>query len=517
MSCDYADGNRWRVALLVALGLFLLSRFVTLTAFPIFNDETIYLQYSQRIHEDWQKNKFISMNGEFTDWKPPLQYWLAAPFIEYGDDPLIVGRVIAVLASIAGFFGTYLFAKELFSQREGVIAAFLYVLCPPVLLHNDQFTAETFLFSTAPFFYWALLKAMRRKKGDWIWAVVAVPFATSLLLFKQSGLSLLAVSIFLPLARQPRNIGSNLLLAAAIIIGSVLAANAILPSEFKATREHFDRRWVMSISELAALPIATWRANLTIAADYIGATYSWIALLLFCVVTWSAVQRKNLAALAVALMCLAGGGGIILFLRGFNEYILNTAVVATLLPLLARLGIVLNDSMRRRETAWFRAAIGFSALLMLAHWTYQDILMNASAGKYIERSSRWARENYLETWSTGFGVKEILALLEKETRPGIVFADTQWGNPRTALEVYRLTRFPQLRIIPISREFLDPAAARKLADDARKLTPVRFAIFSADKSAGREQWIVNLEREICQGRSEIITYPGQMPIVVCPF
>src|SRR6476646_4766272 len=160
MSCDCADGKRWRVALLVAFGLFLLTRLLMLNAFPIFNDETIYLQYSQRIHEDWQKNKFISMNGEFTDWKPPLQYWLAAPFIEYGDDPLVVGRVIAAIVSIAGFFGTYLFAKELFSLREGVIAAFLYVLCPPVLLHNVQFTAETFLFSAASLFYWALLKAM---------------------------------------------------------------------------------------------------------------------------------------------------------------------------------------------------------------------------------------------------------------------------------------------------------------------------------------------------------------------
>jgi 4-amino-4-deoxy-L-arabinose transferase-like glycosyltransferase len=128
----------WRHALLIGFGIFLLSRVLTLKAFPIFNDETIYLQYCQRIHDDWQQNKFISMNGEFTDWKPPLMYWMAAPFIEWGNDPLVAGRAVAFLVSVAGFIGFYLFAKQLFGEREGVAAALLYVLCPPIFLHNDH-------------------------------------------------------------------------------------------------------------------------------------------------------------------------------------------------------------------------------------------------------------------------------------------------------------------------------------------------------------------------------------------
>src|ERR1044071_6971606 len=166
---SFSYDNRWRIGLFVALGLFLLSRILSLTAFPIFNDETIYLQYSQLIHDNWDKNKFISMNGEFVDWKPPLQYWMAAPFIEWGNDPLIVGRALACLVSLAGFFGAYLFAKELFAEREGVLAALLYVICPPVLLHNNQFTAETFLTSTALLLYWALLRAMGAGKLHWLW------------------------------------------------------------------------------------------------------------------------------------------------------------------------------------------------------------------------------------------------------------------------------------------------------------------------------------------------------------
>ncbi|HEX8491151.1 MAG TPA: hypothetical protein VF626_09040, partial [Chthoniobacterales bacterium] len=84
----------WSNALFILFALFLLSRILTLASFPIFNDEAIYLQYAQRIHDDW-RNRFISMHGEFTDWKPPLMYWMAAPVIQWGDDPLLAGRAVA--------------------------------------------------------------------------------------------------------------------------------------------------------------------------------------------------------------------------------------------------------------------------------------------------------------------------------------------------------------------------------------------------------------------------------------
>ena len=109
----------WRRMLFCALAFFLLSRLVTRTAFPIFNDEAIYLQYAERIHADWAKNKFISMDNAYGDWKPPLHYWLAAPVIRWRKDSLVAGRAVAMLVSLAGFFSFYLFAKELFGERIG--------------------------------------------------------------------------------------------------------------------------------------------------------------------------------------------------------------------------------------------------------------------------------------------------------------------------------------------------------------------------------------------------------------
>ncbi len=169
----------WCRALLVAFFLFLGTRLLTLTAFPIFNDEANSVQYAQAIHDDWAHQKFISMNGTFHDWKPPLQYWIAAPFISLGNDPLVAGRMVSLLVSICGLFGFYAFTNELFGEREGVLAAFLYLLCPSVLFYNNQFIAETFLFSTAPLFYWTVLRALRPTAWRWGWSFLAIVLGTA--------------------------------------------------------------------------------------------------------------------------------------------------------------------------------------------------------------------------------------------------------------------------------------------------------------------------------------------------
>ena len=526
----------------LAVVLFLLTRGLTLTSFPIFNDEAIYLQYSQLIHDDWQKNQFISMNGQFQDWKPPLQYWITAPVIRWGTDPLVTGRIVASLVSLLGLFGFYLFARELFSQKEAVLAALLYVFCPPVLLHNNQFTAETFLFSTAPFCYWALLQSMRRPpRWNLGWIVLAVVLGTALLLFKQSGTLLLIMAMALPFAKIRRKdsesdmspdtdqksgpgahwdwkgFGVNLSIAAAVILCAYLVARLIIPSEFNAAKDRFNSHWVMSLSEIIQFPIATWRGNVHVATEYIDSYYSWGIGIFFLGFLWLAIRQRNPTELVLAAMCLGSAAVIVFGLRGFNEYLLNTAVIVVLLPMLARTGVRIWHLKRDGKEGLVRRGTLALAGVVLIFWVYQLILIGVSPGKYIERSTDWAVANYLKGWPTGFGIKEVVAILGEEKKPGVVFTDTQWGNPTTALEVYAKDRFPNLRLVPISREFLDPAETRTLKEAARKLGQVRYVICSADTSDGRGEWLVNVEREMCETRTLVEAYPGQMPIIICRF
>lgn len=510
----------WRWLLGAALAVFLLTRVLALQAFPIFNDEALYLQYAQSIHADWAQHKFVSMDNRYGDWKPPLQYWLAAPVIGFGHDPLVAGRAIAVLYSFIGFIGFFLFTRELFGEREGVLAAWLYVLCPTVLFHNDEFIAETFLFSTAPFVYWTLLKAMRARRGAIPWLAAAALFSTALLLFKQSGFLLLVVALFLPCARWRSRKGLTLDLAMVVIV--ILCAQGaaawILPAQLGATKAHFNSRWVMAPREILRFPLSIWAANLRLVSAYIGAYFSWLVPLLVGAFLALAIRRRSLPELTLAAMCLAGAATIILFLRGFNEYLFNTAIIAALLPLLARSGILLwNFTSIRRSLFRARSVLVAVAGILCAFWIYQIVFMISRPAKYIERSTPWAAANYLHSWSTGFGIKAVVELLAREQRPGIVIVDPQWGNPRTALEVYRRARFPNLQLRPITGEFFEPAVTRAIGAKVRALVPVRFVIYSADGSGERRRWQQNVEREICVERSEVRACPEQMPLVVCRF
>ncbi|MDQ2659084.1 MAG: hypothetical protein M3Y03_01555, partial [Verrucomicrobiota bacterium] len=354
------------------------------------------------------------------------------------------------------------------------------------------------------------------------WMIGALFCATALLLFKQSGFLLLGVAFLLPLASWRPNetkwkqLALSLVLVAIVIVGAQSLANAILPHEFEATKQRFNSNWVMSPHELMALPKAVWGANLQLVSAYIGADYSWFVALFFVAGIWFAVRRRHLAELTLILMCLAGAIGVIFLLRGFNEYLFNTAIIVVLLPLIARVGLVIWELPRVGRVRIVRGGLLAGAAIMLALWSYQIVLIGVSPGRFIELSTPWAASNYLTGWPTGFGVKEVMTLLEKEKQPGIIFADAQWGNPRSALEVYQ-ARFPNLRIIPISREFSEPATVRKFAELAKKNRPVHFAIFSADPSGGRRDRQANVEREMCAERTEVKAYPGQMPIIVCRF
>jgi 4-amino-4-deoxy-L-arabinose transferase-like glycosyltransferase len=143
MHCRWVSSGSIRVGTSLIFGMFVLSRLLSLSSFPIFNDEALYVQYSQLIRQNWAQYKFISVANAFGDWKPPLQYWIGALFVDRSSDPLLSARVASFVVSVGGFWGLYLLVRRLFDGPTALIVAVLFTLCPPVLMYNNQFIAET--------------------------------------------------------------------------------------------------------------------------------------------------------------------------------------------------------------------------------------------------------------------------------------------------------------------------------------------------------------------------------------
>lgn len=111
---------------------YLISRLTTLSQFPIFTDEAIYVRWAQIANNDanW---RFISL----TDGKQPLFIWFMMIMMRFISDPLIAGRLVSVVAGIFTMIGLYFLSYEIFKNRWiGIVSAFLYSIYPFALIYD---------------------------------------------------------------------------------------------------------------------------------------------------------------------------------------------------------------------------------------------------------------------------------------------------------------------------------------------------------------------------------------------
>lgn len=496
--------------------LFLLIRLTPVLALPIFNDEAIYTQYAQLIQGDPQGYKYISVFNQFHDWKPPLQYWLGALAVGLGRDPVLAVRLLTVFISLLGMFGMYMLAKELWGKKTGLAAALLYALCPAVLLYGVQFIAEPFLIAAAPWFYWSVLRTFAADKIRLRFLAAAALLGSALVLLKQSGVLFLLMALCLPwfrsMDRGPgwgRIVRRRLLASLAITLSALVLPRIILPLRFWADSTDFNSRWVLSLEEMAAWPRDIWLNNAGMVGDYYLRVYSLFALALLGFFLYRVWRGRGPAELGLAAMFLWGSLAVVTGLRGFNDYIYNTALVTLILLMLARV-LAFPPAARLG-----RAAVLVLGAALALNWGWQIARLSVSPAQYFLRSTAWMQQNYVRGWPTGFGIPETVKFLKEQPGPGLVFVDPQWGNPGTSLEVYR-DQYPQLRVAKISDQFQEVSNAEQFQQKARKIYTTRLVIFSANPN-GRSHWQDSVYKYLCSERREIKAAPEQMPIVICRY
>src|SRR5262249_18623439 len=272
-------------------------------------------------------------------------------------------------------------------------------------------------------------------------------------------------------------LGTQAIVVLAMIVGSILLSRPAMPAAFDQIRRNFDARWTLSFQEVLHLPVSVWLANGVVIGNYFERYYTlWtIPLLLgFAIV---AVRRRSAPDIVIGLMFVGASCAVLVFVKSFNEYIYNTEVIVFLVPILAR--AILFGVGQMKMAALRFATIGLSVIL-LASWSYQIVLMKVDPARYILRGSPWMVSNYLQNWSTGFGINSVVNYLGRKDdgRRGIVFTDPQWGNPQTAIEVFA-RRYPHFQIMGMTAEFTDEAKIRKLRDERLADIPHRFIVYSA--------------------------------------
>ena len=517
--------------------VFFATRFWGILDFPIFNDESLYLQYSELIHDDFSGYKYISVGNVYNDWKPPLQYWLGALAIDISENPLFSGRIVSVLFSFVGLLGVYLLARNLYGKKEAVIAAGLFTVSSLTLFYNTQFVAETFVFSSGALFFALTLAAIKQEdaRGKTCFAAGAIITGAALLLLKQSGALYLFLSAALPLIALQKNsegdeVGGisrknkkpflkNIAAVAIIIIFSFVIYKLAIPGEFWASKQEFTSRWAMTATEIFSFPLETWRQNAVQVSDIFSHYYSWAALVIVLIFTIRGVAKRDMRDTIVSLLWLGGTVAVLFLLKGFNEYVYHTATIPFLIIIMARVAAhVLEYVKKRTGIIWKTATIvlGILCLYTTAFWIYQTALIKISPIKYLEQSTDWAKSAYLTGWSSGFGVPEVVDFLKKTEGDGIIITDSQWGNPGTAIQVFHRYWYQNIAVFPLLVDFFDERFRARLKTlDVKS----RFFIFSdwVSEDSERSEWYHIVKNEFCLEEKEFAPYDGQIPIAVCSF
>lgn len=491
--------------------LFIALRFLWLLNFPIFNDEALYINYSQLMHADWDGAKFISVANPNHDWKPPLLYWFCAPFIGSAGDPLLTARLVSASVSIIGFLSVYYLAGYYFNDKRAAFwAGLLWTFNPLVIFYDRAFLAETFVYS---FSAAALLFTYLAVSKNRIFIFLAVPFGAFALLSKQSGQLTIISLLFLALLDVNKDDTGhkgrlqiyfrNSFLVAIIALLSYLLYRAIIPAEYFSDYGVFIGRWTFSPAELLTLPFGSWLKNFEMVYLLFSHYYTFISLVAVLLFIFCAYSGGRCHRIILALF-LFNSFAVIFGMRSFNEYIYNTSNAVYLTLILGSSASHIMGFAEKRVNPLIKYIFKSSVVILPALWISTLPGYYGPAESYIDKyGTPWMKENFLLGWPSGFGIKEAVTLLEKESGK-TVYLDPQPGNPRTAILVYR-KRYPSLEFIPISPNVIDG-----LHDiDAKK------AIFIFRNRPGLEWSDKVLRHDVCKKKIIFKTVDRQTPLVFC--
>lgn len=411
------------VALLLVFGLYLYN----LTAFPIFADEAIYLHWAKRISQG-DENVFLSM----FDGKPPLFIWVSILFYKLSNQLLGAGRLVSVLAVMAGTLGLFYILKWQGYSKWAWFSLVLLVSSPFIFFHSRLALMDTLLSSLLLLgvVVWTLPKLPYR--GLWTGLAFGLAFMTktpALFLFPLPGL------LWLLWERNRKgfwDVGIATTLMA--VSGLLLKTSVWFPNLFLRSED-----FTFSLSELLH---GRWDHILPNLFHW----YEWLSwyqtpfiflLAVIGMVIGSVKRHRLIINLGLALLLFAAPFWLLGKVIAPRYYLL-TAMIVVVLAAYALMKLP-------KKGEWLGL---FIILSFFWHWNWTLLT------RPLEISLPETDKNqYLQDWSSGIGLREAAAFFKEEGRkqPVKVLTEGYFGTLPDGLFVMLdpLTTRDQLEVIGV--------------------------------------------------------------------
>lgn len=413
-----------RKDILILSFFYLVSRCLFLTRYPIFNDEAIYLRYAWVMsHVPGQLWYSLSDSG-----KQPLLYWIYGISWQLVGNPLLAGRIVSVFIGLTTVWAVYLLG--------GWIAGILFITAPLFIFFDRLALVDNAL---AALFAWQLVLLVRLEKRNAIRTAVLVGILVGVSLWiKSTGFlfALVAGLEFVFLWYSQKRARS---IAVALLVFIAVAGNIGFPLFFRPEYVHIFQmasEYTYTVKELFAQNFGNLSGNVLHAVlDYAGYVSPLIVLAFVLSVRSIVTQKRRVLFTSWLLAFIV----VVVFGRNIHaRYILFTAIPVIVLSsfALSTRKILLGVTVALMSV--------LSAILIIDTPMFFHLFPTAQL-----RAESYA---YVDGWSSGYGVKEVLAAIDADRHGEQALVAVRWdsGNPEDAMFVYTKGN-PQ-----ITTKYLDP-------------------------------------------------------------
>jgi len=418
--------TRGDVALLLGvLVLCLALRTAQLLAWPIFVDESLYIRAAQ-LMDPRAPATLLTLESPDYGGNPPLFAWLMAPLLHLLADPLRAARLTSALIGALGLLWTWATARTLWGRHAGLLAGFLYALCPFLLFYQRMALLDGLVATCgAGALYYAVRLARRGRTLDagLLGLCLAAGLLTKILAASLLLLPLLAIVAAHP--RHRRAVARGAVMAIVIGVGPFLCLLARpymnTPYSF-AFHGHLQLDGILPTLRIIADQAARWAEGLWL---YLTPP----VLLLAALGLW--LVRRERMVLLVGAWAVLGSLPVVaapnrLFVPRHFLYIAIPLIVLAARGVLALAHAVRGRQDARRPVWLILLVCGAASLLALPAIAADVTMIAAPTRTPLIPADRF---QYVAGWPSGYMLAPVLSYLRRQAQHGRLTVVTEGGNP----------------------------------------------------------------------------------------
>lgn len=415
--------------------VFLAIRLINLTGLPVFNDESIYLNWGKRLFESAGGKFFVPVALDGKQMAVPFIYGLLEllPF-----DPLLSGRLFSVLISLLTFYSSirlfeYVIPKEIKEKNhfrfEIIFIISFLIFCPYLLFFDRMAMPDAIVVACYTCGVYLFLKQLDKpelKRSIILGFVIAIGWwfkSTVLLIFPPASLVLLFASIRNRITRKSLLVYSTV----SLILFILLIIPLLISPEYQKI-PFMEGARLNSFSVLMASPVSVYIDKLKFILFWFISYTS--PLLLIGLISGVLLSRKNIKLIYLFLFLI-----IPILLEGTLVNIFTSRYIVFTVPVFLIISIAGFGELKKWGKLLVSSSLLYSAVFGLLLITnplgYYQIM---SKLPFIEQDSG----QYFTGWTSGWGIKEAVEWIKEKdtTKPTFVFLGAVSGNPDDILYVY---------------------------------------------------------------------------------